>query len=222
MDALNPIMRSLPYAVAVVLSAAPILAVVLLMVTTRPARVSTMFLVGWLGGILTLAGLLVGVVDLSGRPRLSETVGGIVRIVLGGILALLALRSWQQRGEAAEGSRLLTNIGRWSPTRAFAVGFGLGSVNPKNLALVASGATAILAASTAPRAQAVAVVVFAIVASLGVAIPIVLREMGGPAVNRVLERAAKWMTAHGKIISSAVLAIIALILVVAGLSALSG
>ncbi len=218
---LHPATASLPYAVAVVLSAAPILALVLVMVTTRPTRVSVMFLVGWLGGILTVAGILVAFVDAAARPRLPETANGIVRLVLGGILAMLAVRSWQKRDEAGDAPpKWLSNIKRWSPSRALGVGYALGTLNPKNLALVASGAAAILGTSAAARQQAVAVLVFSVVASMGIAVPIAMRELGGPVMNRVLDRAARWMTANGKTISSVVLAIIAVVLVVTGVSRL--
>lgn len=177
-----------------------------------------MFLLGWALGILTVAAVLVAFVDLSVRPRLPETAGAVVKTVLGATLAVLAVRGWRKRGvKGADTPRWVSGIARWSTTRAFSVGFGLGAVNPKNLALVATGATAILESAATLRDHALAVLVFAIVASLGIATPILLRELGGPAMNRGLERASRWMTVHGKTISAAVVAIIAVVLLVAGL-----
>jgi hypothetical protein len=215
---MSAVSSALPYAVAIVVSTAPILALVLVMVTTRPPRIATMFLLGWALGILAVAGILVGLVDLSVRPRLPDTAAAIVKALLGAVLAVMAIRAWRRRGApGADAPAWLSGIARWSTSRAFSVGFGLGSVNPKNLALVASGATAILAAATSSREHVVAVLVFALVASTGIAAPILLRELGGPAMNRGLERASRWMTAHGKTISMAVIAIIAVVLLVAGL-----
>lgn len=219
--AIHAIPSSLPYALAIVVSTAPILAIVLVMVTTRPARISTMFLLGWALGVLTVAGVLVGFVDLSVRPRLPETAGAIVKTILGAMLAIMAVRAWRQRGaNRAAAPKWLSGIARWSASRSFSVGFGLGSVNPKNLALVASGATAILASATTSREHVIAVLVFAIVASLGIATPLLLRELGGPTMNRGLEHASRWMTVHGKTISTVVIAIIAVLLLVTGLRGL--
>ena len=220
---MHAIGSSLPYAVAIALSAPPILALVVVMVTIRPVKVPAMFLLGWTTGILLVAGVLVGLVDLSVGPRLPATVGTIVLIVGGVAVGVLALRSWRQRSGARDvPPKWLASITRWSESRALRVGFTLGSVNPKNVVLVAAGAAAMLEASTAPGELTIAVMVFAVVSSLGVATPILLREFGGSRMNSGLERAAQWMTVHSKSLSTAVLIIIAIVMLGNGLGRLIG
>ncbi|RYZ57169.1 MAG: hypothetical protein EOP08_17535, partial [Proteobacteria bacterium] len=94
---MKAITSSLPYAVAIVLSTAPILALVLVMVVTRPIRVSASFLFGWLAGVLVVAALLVGFVDLAGRPRLPNTAASLVRLALAVVVAVFAVRGWRAR-----------------------------------------------------------------------------------------------------------------------------
>jgi hypothetical protein len=64
------------------------------------------------------------------------------------------------------------------------------------------------------------VVVFAAVASLGVAAPSLLHAVGGETVKRGLDRARAWMEAQGTAISAVVLTVIAAVLIESGLSAL--
>jgi hypothetical protein len=210
------ISRSLPTAIGIVLCTSPVLAVVLLLVTTRPRRVSTLFLAGWSAGILTVAGVVVGFVDTSVRRGLPPTAAALARIALGVILALFAVRAWRRRRSDRSPPKMLAKVASWSGRRAFTVSFALGAVNPKTFALTVSGATAILGASALAFEQAVAVLVFAAVASVGVATPIVLHAVGGPSVTRQLERAARWVRANGKLLSAGVLALLAVMLLSAG------
>ncbi len=71
---------------------------------------------------------------------------------------------------------------------AAGLGFVLVVLNPKNAVLVASGGLAIAAATPAPAAQAIALMVFTIVSGLGVAAPLLLWLMLGDRVREPLKR----------------------------------
>jgi threonine/homoserine/homoserine lactone efflux protein len=103
---------------------------------------------------------------------------------------------------------------------ALGIGFVLGAVNPKNLALSAAGMSSVLDATDVPREQAAAIAIFAIVSSLSIAVPIVLGATGGPRIKASLTRTGDWMTTHGKTISVVVLAAIAVVLIVGGVRVL--
>ena len=216
---MNAIRDALPAALAIAISAAPILVIVLMLVTTRPARVAWTFLAGWALGIATAASIIVVAVDVSvprGRPTAA---GALARVLLGIGLLALAVRSWRRRA-AAGTPKWMTGAGSWSAARALAIAFALGAVNPKNLALTAAGMSSVLDATDLPREQAAAVAVFAVIASLSLAIPILLGTAGGPRIRGSLSRAGEWMTANGKTISVAVLAAIGIVLVVGGVRVL--
>ena len=105
-------------------------------------------------------------------------------------------------------------------SRAFTIGFSLSAINPKNLAPTAAGAAAILEASDDPLAQAVAIFVFATVASVGIALPSVLHALDGPRISALLERAAQVMTRYSQSLSAIVLTILAIVLLAKGGAAL--
>lgn len=214
----SALLAGLPFAFGIVVSSVPILALVLLMVTTRPLPVSFAFLAGWFLGLVTVATLVILVGDVGAPRGLPDGVATGLRIALGVTLWAMAIRSWLRRKlEAGKTPGWMSGVGRWTPGKAWVTGYLLGSVNPKSLALAASAAVAILVATSTPSEQAVAVAVFAVVASVGVAIPILLRTLPAPAIQTKLETAGTWMTTHAKGLSRAVLAALGTFLLISAL-----
>jgi hypothetical protein len=82
---------------------------------------------------------------------------------------------------------------------------------------VGAGAAAILRASALPRDQAIAVVIFVSVASIGIAAPLALQTFGNAATRRRLARARGWLEARGTLLSAMILTAIAVVLVSHGL-----
>jgi uncharacterized membrane protein YjgN (DUF898 family) len=216
---MSAIAVSLPYATAVLLSTAPILALVLLLIEARPVKISAMFPLGWFLGVVVVLSAAVALADVSTTASERPLLGGVLRIVLGVFVAFLALQSWKTRTEPP---KWIGRVARWSALRAFTTGFMAGSINPKNLALIIAGATAVLGATTVTHEQLVAVISFATIASLGVLAPVLLQATGGETIQRHLQRAAQWMASHGKTLSTIVLAVIAVLLIVTGLTSVSG
>ncbi len=227
---LQAIRQSVPFAIGVVVIAAPLLTIALVLATSATKRVSAMFVIGWAAGITTVLGLIVAFVDTTVPSRgISPYALAVIRIGLGAILGFLAfrtavaaVRSWHQRRarEAATPPGMVKKLASWSARRSFITGFSLSSINPKNLAPTAAGAAAILEASKAPVEQAFAIIVFTVVASLGIAIPTVLSAFGGQRINSALVRAAGWMTRHAEPISAIVLAVLCVVLLVKGIGGL--
>ncbi|MEV8178670.1 GAP family protein [Cellulosimicrobium funkei] len=164
--------QSLPVAVGVLVSPLPIVAVVLMLVSGRAKANAFAFLVGWfvaVGAVTLVVALVAGsAVPKDGGPPLWAA---ILKLVLGVLLLLLALKQWRGRprdGADPPAPRWMTAIDAFTPVKAAGLAVLLGAVNPKNLLLVVSGGAAI--ASAAPddtNAQVVAAVVFAVVASIG-------------------------------------------------------
>jgi hypothetical protein len=65
----------------------------------------------------------------------------------------------------------MMSIDRFNARRSAALGFGLSAINPKNLILTASAAGAIAQTGISAGDQAVALAVFVVVGSVGVAVP---------------------------------------------------
>jgi threonine/homoserine/homoserine lactone efflux protein len=66
------------------------------------------------------------------------------------------------------------------PGKAFAVGAFLGALNPKNIPLTIAAAASIAATGIANGDQAIALVVFAVVGTLGVAAPLAIYSQWQP------------------------------------------
>ena len=227
---LQAIRQSVPFAIGVVVIAAPLLTIALVLATSATKRVSSMFVIGWAAGITTVLSLIVAFVDTTAPSRgISPNALAVIRIGLGAILvffafrtAAAALRSWRERrtGEAATPPAMIRKLASWSARRSFITGFSLSSINPKNLAPTAAGAAAILEASQAAFEQAFAIIVFTIIASLGIATPTVLSAFGGQQIKSALIRATGWMTSHAETISAIVLAVLGVVLLVKGIGGL--
>ena len=204
---------SLPVAVGVLISPMPIVAVVLMLVSQRARANGLAFLAGWVVGIAvvgTVVVLLVGGAmedDGSGPP----TWASILKLVLGVLLLLLAVKQWTGRpadGETAPTPGWMSAIDSFTPVKAFGLAAGLGAVNPKNLLLVVAGATTIAQAAPERGQQLGALAVFVVVASLGVASPVVVYLSMGTRAAQILQRLKTWLIANNATVMSVLLLVI--------------
>jgi hypothetical protein len=205
--------QSLPVAVGVLISPLPIVAVVLMLVSGRAKANAFSFLVGWflaVGAVTLLVATLAGAAtpDDDGPPLWAA----ILKIVLGVLLLLLAVKQWRGRPRAGvepPAPKWMAAIDAFTPVKAAGLAVLLGAVNPKNLLLVVSGGAAI--ASAAPddtNAQVVASVVFALVASLGVAAPVFIYLFMGSRAAAMLDELKAWMIHNNAVIMAVLLLVL--------------
>src|SRR3954447_2764847 len=150
------------------------------MLGTPRARVNGIaFVLGWMLG-LTIVGAIAVVVaggagaDDGGEPA---TWVGWVKIVLGLLLLLVAVKQWRGRprdGEAAALPKWMQTIDQFTPARAFSIAAALAGVNPKNLLLTLSAGATIAQAGIDTGEEAVALGVFILVATLGPGVPVAI------------------------------------------------
>ncbi len=124
--------------------------------------------------------------------------------------------------DAPEMPKWMAAVASVNAGKAFVLAFLLAAADPKNLALDISGATVIADTTSVPGERFVALAVFVVVASLGVAAPAVVRlmlkERSGPA----LAAADRWMTRNSAVITSAVLLVLGVVLIGHGVGRLRG
>jgi threonine/homoserine/homoserine lactone efflux protein len=218
---------SLPLAVGIALSPVPIIAVVL-MLTSRKARVNgPAFVLGWLIGlgivgviVLALAG--AGSASQSGSPA---TWVSWVKIALGVLLLLVAVREFRGRPRGDEESQMpkwMGTIDKTTPLAAVGLGAVLSGANPKNLLLAVGGAAAIAQTGIPGGQQAIAYLIFALIGTLGVGIPVVIYFAMGDRSERLLGGLKDWMSAHNAVIMAVLCLIIAAKLIGDGISGLAG
>jgi threonine/homoserine/homoserine lactone efflux protein len=211
--------QSLVIAVGLILATLPTVLVTLVLETKRPGRVSHSFVGGWVLGLAVAGGVVIAVGDvvkLAGPPPVWLS---YVEIALGVLLLVLAIRKWRGRaraGDVPETPKWMASIDSMTPTRAFGLAFLMASVNPKNLVIVASGATVIVDATSRPVEQIAVLLVFVVVGSLGVAAPAILRAAFGDRSAPALDAADRWMTGHSALVMSVVLLVLAVLLIMNG------
>jgi threonine/homoserine/homoserine lactone efflux protein len=190
----------------------PVVAVVLMLLTPRARAAALAFLLGWVVGIGALGTLVVLLAGPAvGSDEDVPTWSAVLHLVVGVLLLALAVRTWRgrPRGDAEPSTpSWMRAVEHVTPVRAFGLAVLLGAVNPKNLLLVVSGATTIAAATASTGAQLGALAVFVVVASLGVAAPVVAHVVAGPRAAAPLDELRAWMVRNNVTITSVLLLVL--------------
>ena len=199
--------------VGVALSPVPIIAVVLMLGTPRARANGPAFVLGWILGLAvvgTIVLVVAGGADASENDEPADWVGWL-KIVLGVLLALVAVRQWRGRpraGEEAAMPKWMRAIDRFTPGRSMAIAVALSAINPKNLLLTVGAAAAIAQAGVSTGDQAIALAVFVLVGTLGPGAPVAIYFVLGDRATRILDELKTWMAAH----NSAIMAVLCLVI----------
>lgn len=219
--------QMLPSAVGVAISPIPIVAVVLMLVSARGRVNGPAFLIGWWVGVAAVGAIMLLVAGGAEATEEGEpaTWVSVLELVLGLLLFLVALKQWRERpheGKAAETPRWMSALDRFTPLKAAGAGVLLSGLNPKNLLLTVAGAAAIAQAGISTGQEAVALVVFVLIASIGVAVPIVIYFALGDRAGPLLERLMNWLGQNNAVIMAVLLLIIGVKLIGDAITGLSG
>jgi threonine/homoserine/homoserine lactone efflux protein len=203
----------LPAAVGVAISPIPIIAVVLMLVSPHGRVNGPAYLGGQLVGVAAAGAIVLLIAGGVGRGDDGEPAGWVswLKLVLGVLLVLLAVKQWRDRpraGESAATPKWMEAIDDFTPPKAFGAGIVLSAFNPKNLILTVAGVAAIVSAGIAGDQEVIALVVFTIVGSLGVAIPVVIYFALGDRSAPLLGRLKEWMAQNNAVIMAVILLLI--------------
>lgn len=223
---MNEVLGSiLPNAVAIAISPVPIIAVILMLMSPRPAQLGLSFLGGWFVGVVVATGvvtLLAGVVPEPESSSGSQPVVGTIRLVLGLMLLLLALKQWRARpapGAEAELPAWMSKVDSLGVPAALGLAFALAAVNPKNFLVAAAAGTVIGRADLEVGGTVGAIVCFAVVAALTVAIPVTLAVLAPQRAAPVLADLRAWLSANNAAIMTVVLVVLGTSVIGKGLGA---
>lgn len=206
--------QSLSFAVGVAISPMPIIAIVLMLSTPRARSNGPAFVAGWLAGIAivgTAVLLLAGGADASEQGQPADWVS-VLKLVLAALLVVVAVRQWRGRPRGDQEPEMpawMETIDSFTVAKAAAFGLLLSGVNPKNLLLIIAGAAAIAQTGTSAGSQAVALIVFAVVATAGTGAPLVIYFALGRRSAQTLSDLKDWMARNNAAIMAAVCLIIA-------------
>jgi Kef-type K+ transport system membrane component KefB len=219
--------QSLQMAVGVALSPMPIIAVVLLLTTGAARRNGTAFVLGWLVGLAVIGVVVLAVVGPAahGQPGHPATWVSWLQLLLGALLLVVAVRQFMGR-PAADATpmtpRWMQSIQRFGAAQSAGVGAVLSGLNVKNLLLAVAAATAIAKTGVPGAQQALAYGVFAVIATLGVAAPVVIYLTMGDRSAKLLARLKDWMSRHNAVIMSVLCLVISAKLIGDSVSGLTG
>jgi threonine/homoserine/homoserine lactone efflux protein len=203
----------LSFGVGVALSPVPIIAVVLMLATPKGRVNGPAFLLGGVVGIAVLGAivLLVASGASASKHGAPATWISIVKIVLGLLLVLLAVKQWRGRPRGDDEPALpawMKTIDTFTPVKSTGMGVVLSAINPKNLLLVVGAAAAIAQTGTSTLDQAVALAVFVVIATLGVGAPVAIYFLMGDRASKILSELHDWMVRE----NATIMAVICLII----------
>jgi hypothetical protein len=203
----------LPLAVGVALSPVPIIAVVLMLVSARARANGTMFVLGWiigLGAVGAIALALSSPADASteGQPA---TWVNVLKLILGLLVLVVAAKQWRgrPRGDDEPATpKWMGAIDQFGPAKALGAGAVLAGANPKNAMLAVAAAVSIAGVRMSGGEEAGAYLVFALIGTIGVAVPVVIYFAMGDRAGAVLERLRGWMAHNNAVIMAVLLLVI--------------
>ena len=203
----------LPLAIAAGLSPIPIIGVVLMLVTPRASGNSLMFVVGWLAGLAIVGVIGLTIASAAGASDNGAPSNGAntTQIVLGAVLVLMAGRRWRSRpkgDEEPEMPKWMSAVEDFGPLQAAGLGVALSAVNPKNLILTLGAATSIAATNISGADQAIAFAVYALIATIGVAAPVVIYFTMGTRAQPILDNLKTWLGRNNNTILAVILLLI--------------
>ena len=221
---LEALSKSLPMAIGVALSPIPVAAVMIILMSARARTSAPAFLLGWIFGILAV-GLIVFLVPGLDTARGEPTaLSGLIRIVLGFALLYLSVHQWRSRASVdntLETPKLFTRLDQMGLVQSSITGFLLSSVHPKNLFLTAAGAATIDASMLDLGAQLVALLIFAAVASLTIAIPIAGYFLVSDRAETMLGSWKDWLVRNNAAITIVLLLVFGGLLISRGMTILA-
>ncbi|MEO8908385.1 MAG: GAP family protein [Microbacteriaceae bacterium] len=211
-------------ALGIALSPIAVIAAILMLRAPSGKRTSLAFLLGWLVGILVAVvvfTLLASIIPAS-NPDVARLIFGVVAIVLGAALLLLAagqLRTRPGEGEEAKMPAWMSAIDSLSMPRAGLLGLLLAVAKPKNLLLAIAAGLTIGDAGLRLGPCMITIAIFVVVAASTVLIPVVGHLIAGKRLAAPLETLHIWLVAHTSAVLAAVMFIVGVVLIGNGIAA---
>jgi threonine/homoserine/homoserine lactone efflux protein len=204
-------------AMGVALSPFPVVAVILMLLSEQGRNKGICFMLGWIAGLTAMVGVVLVLAELVGIEEdgsAPSTLALVVKLALGLGLVYLAVRKWWTRPKAGEAEPMpgwMSSIEQASPGTALMYGAMLSGLNPKNLLFNIVAGTAIASAGASVSGEIVGWVVYILLASLSVIVPVVWYVASPATASERLEEPRRWLIRNSSVM-------VALILLFVGVS----
>jgi threonine/homoserine/homoserine lactone efflux protein len=187
----------LGFATGVAISPVPVIALILMLFSKSATSNSLAFLGGWLAG-LTAVSIIVLAIGLEGSNGDADS-GGWVKIVIGALFIVLAVKQWRSRphdGEEPHMPAWMATIDDFTAIKAFGMAVLLSAINPKNLGLTIAAAASIGSVGLGTGEEAVVVTVYVVIASITLIVPVVGFLAARERMTPVLDTMKAWLMAN--------------------------
>ena len=218
----------LPLALGIVMSPLAIMALVAVLLSRRARGNGLAFLAGWLVAVVVGLGVsfwLLGLLELHQRaipPLWVPLLRLLLSLLLGTAAWWIYRRGHVHTAAMAQASTpkevteaapqlpgWLRSVETFTPIRSFLLGLGIFILNPVDLSCAVLAALDVRLAALTPDANFWVLTVFAVVAILPIAIPVVLVLARGEAATPVLGRVRVWIASHTSVLNAALVLVIA-------------
>jgi hypothetical protein len=209
----------LPFAAAIAISPVPVLAALLMLMSAGGRTNALALLAGWAATLTLVAGgvALLGIgADTDGSGSGVAT----AQLVLAAILVVIIAVEWRgrpRRGAPHRSPRWMALLTEFGAARALGLGVALVVLNAKDGSLTVAAGAKLASAGPSPIGGALCVVLFVLVASATVIVPVAVDVALGERAQPILGRWHAWLQRHGSTAAIATLVVVATVLAAQGL-----
>jgi Sap, sulfolipid-1-addressing protein len=210
----------LPIAVAVALSTVPITVTILILLSPKRNKSALPFLIGWVIGVVAVISLgALGAQALPGvSHRAQQKATAELEIVIGVALIVLGIVDLRRSPTGTAGlPRWLSAVESFGGLVSFAVAIVL-NFRPKGLLLGVAAGIVLYTASPKIGEAAVLIVIYTVIATSTVVVPIVASLVARRRVEPRLIAARDWLSKNGRILAALMMFMIGVVILGAGLT----
>jgi hypothetical protein len=212
----------LTFGAGVAISPAGIIAVILVLFSRRARVNGPLFLAGWMLALGILVAVVYAISNQSnaGSSNTSSDSVSWLKIALGVGFLLLARREFRKRpedGVEKEMPKWMKRVDGLTPIQALGAGAALGAGNPKNLALAIGAAAGLGQLGLSTADAVVSLIVFVLVGSLSIAVPVAYHLIGGDRSKAQLEALKDWLIQHNEAVMAVLFVVFGVALIAKGI-----
>lgn len=219
---LGVIGQLLPLAVAVALSSVPILAVLVLLLAAVRPWVPTLFVVGYVAGLIAITSLFA--IFLHAIPGTTsvgpQPVVGVLEILVGAALlvyAVIEVRRHPQATERDTPPRWMVALGRMRSLPALGLGFAL-NLRPKSVLLAVAAGLAIGPAQLPLPEDIVVIAIYVLIGGSTVGGPALFALVRPDTARPALAATERWLLRNDTTVAIIVATVIGTVIIGNGLS----
>ncbi len=216
--------ETLPFALAIAVSPIPIIAAILMLLSPGARGNAIGFLAGWIAGVTLVVVVFTLISGLIGPAKGGTSpVVGVIKIVLGVLMLLRAIRQLRRRlphGTESAMPKWMSAIDKMSVGRALGLGLLLSALNPKNLMMSISAGVTFGSAGLSVGEIVLAILIFVVVAVSTIAVPVIAYLAASDRMAASLQRLRGWLVENNPLIVSLLLLVLGVVSIGKGIAAL--